>query len=151
MLDSETEHLTIVARLYFFFFLLDIFFIYISNVIPFPSFLSKNPLCPPPPPLTPTPRLAPQPTHSHFLPDLALTCTGAYYFRVAVQAFHLESSGLLSQRETKPFFLNSLVLSVGIKLPETNSFWPHYSKELVRRVAKRNAALAPVAECRSLP
>jgi hypothetical protein len=37
-------------------FLLDIFFIYISNVIPFPSYPSKNPLSPPP---------APQPTHSH--------------------------------------------------------------------------------------
>ena len=40
-------------------FLLDIFFIYISNVIPFPSFPSENPLftLPPPP--------ASQPTHSH--------------------------------------------------------------------------------------
>jgi hypothetical protein len=41
-------------------FLLDIFFIYISNVIPFPSYPSKHPLSSPPPP-------APQPTHSHFL------------------------------------------------------------------------------------
>ena len=32
---------------YFFPFLLEIFFIYISNVIPFPSFPSKNPLSPP--------------------------------------------------------------------------------------------------------
>jgi hypothetical protein len=31
----------------FFFFVLDIFFIYISNVIPFPGFPSKNPLSPP--------------------------------------------------------------------------------------------------------
>ena len=31
-------------------FLLDIFFIYISNVIPFPSFPSENPLSPPPSP-----------------------------------------------------------------------------------------------------
>ena len=30
-----------------FFFLLDIFFIYISNVIPFPGFPSENPLSPP--------------------------------------------------------------------------------------------------------
>jgi hypothetical protein len=32
----------------FFPFLLDILFIYISNVIPFPSFPSENPLFPPP-------------------------------------------------------------------------------------------------------
>ena len=37
---------------------LDIFFIYISNVIPFPSFPSENPLSSPPP-------SALQPTHSH--------------------------------------------------------------------------------------
>jgi hypothetical protein len=42
----------------FFLFLLDIFFTYISNVIPFPSFPSEKPLCPP---LLPVP----QPTHSH--------------------------------------------------------------------------------------
>jgi F0F1-type ATP synthase membrane subunit a len=41
-------------------FLLDIFFIYISNVIPFPSFPSKNPLSSP---LSPTHK----PTHSCFL------------------------------------------------------------------------------------
>jgi hypothetical protein len=41
-------------------FLLDIFFIYISNVILFPSFPSENPLSSPPPP-------APKPTHSYFL------------------------------------------------------------------------------------
>ena len=35
-------------------FLLDIFFIYISNVIPFPRFPSKNPLSPPPSPCFPT-------------------------------------------------------------------------------------------------
>jgi hypothetical protein len=33
----------------FYFFVLDIFFIYISDVIPFPSFLSENPLCYPTP------------------------------------------------------------------------------------------------------
>ena len=49
------------------FFLLDIFFIYISNIIPFSSFPSKNPLSSPP---------APQPTHSHFL-ALAFPYTGA--------------------------------------------------------------------------
>jgi hypothetical protein len=38
--------------------LLDIFFIYISNVIPFPSFPSKIPLSPPP-------FTAPQLTHTH--------------------------------------------------------------------------------------
>jgi hypothetical protein len=32
----------------FLIFLLDIFFIYISNAIPFPSFPSENPLSPPP-------------------------------------------------------------------------------------------------------
>ena len=41
----------------FLFFLLDIFFIYISNALPFPSFLSKSPLYPPPNP-------APQPTYA---------------------------------------------------------------------------------------
>jgi hypothetical protein len=44
-------------------FLLDIFFIYISNAIP------KAPYTPPCP--------APQPTHFHFL-ALAFSCTGAY-------------------------------------------------------------------------
>jgi hypothetical protein len=42
------------SELMYFFFLLDIFFIYISNVIPFPGFLSENPLSPPSPlPLLP--------------------------------------------------------------------------------------------------
>ena len=40
-------------------FLFDIFFTYISNAKPFPSFPSEDPLF-----TTPTP--APQPTHSHF-------------------------------------------------------------------------------------
>jgi hypothetical protein len=35
-------------------FLFDIFFIYISNVIPFPGFTSENPLSPPPSPCSPT-------------------------------------------------------------------------------------------------
>jgi hypothetical protein len=56
--------------IYFFLFFKtsDIFFIYISNVIPFSGFPSENPLTPPPAAL--------QLTHSHFL---ALTCpyTGA--------------------------------------------------------------------------
>ena len=38
----------------FIFFFLDIFFIYISNVIPFPSFPSENPLSPFPSPYSPT-------------------------------------------------------------------------------------------------
>jgi hypothetical protein len=48
-----------------FLFLLDIFFIYIKNVIPFLSFPSKNTLSP-----------APQPTHSLF-PALAFPYNGA--------------------------------------------------------------------------
>jgi hypothetical protein len=44
--------------LFFLFFLLEIFFIYISNAIPFPSFPSENPLFLPQPP-------TPQHTHSH--------------------------------------------------------------------------------------
>jgi hypothetical protein len=48
---------------------LDIYFIYISNVILFPGFLSKNPY-----PLPSTP--AHQPTDSHFL-ALAFPYTGA--------------------------------------------------------------------------
>jgi hypothetical protein len=45
-----------------FLFLLDIFFIYISNVIPFPSFPSENPLSPPVSPCSPThPLLLPGP------------------------------------------------------------------------------------------
>jgi hypothetical protein len=51
----------------FSFFLLDIFFIYVSNVIPFPSFPSENSLSPPP---------SSQPTHSCFL-ALAFPYTGA--------------------------------------------------------------------------
>jgi hypothetical protein len=51
-------------------FLLDIFFIYILNVIPFLSFPSKNPLSPPCSPCSPT----------HPLPflDLAFLYAGAY-------------------------------------------------------------------------
>jgi hypothetical protein len=49
-------------------YLFDIFFIYISNVIPFPGFPTENPL-----PLPPFP--AHQPTHSCFL-ALAFPCTG---------------------------------------------------------------------------
>jgi hypothetical protein len=49
--------------------LLDIFFIYISNVIPFPVFPSENPLSPPPPPTH-------QPSHSCFL-ALAFPYIGA--------------------------------------------------------------------------
>jgi hypothetical protein len=54
----------------FLFFLLDIFFIYISNVTPFPSFSSETPPSPVPP-------LAPQSTHSCFL-ALAFPYTGAW-------------------------------------------------------------------------
>jgi hypothetical protein len=55
----------------FYLFLLDIFFIYISNVIPFSSFLSKNALSP-----SPSPPPAPQHTHSNLL-ALAFPYTGA--------------------------------------------------------------------------
>jgi hypothetical protein len=48
-------------------FLLDIVFIYISNVIPFPGFPSENLISPP---------CAHQPTHSHFL-ALAFPYSGA--------------------------------------------------------------------------
>jgi hypothetical protein len=50
----------VIVAVVVFTFLLDIFFIYISNVTPFPSFLSENPL-----PLPPYP--GPQSTHFHFL------------------------------------------------------------------------------------
>jgi hypothetical protein len=50
-------------------FLLDIFFIYISNVIPFPSFPSKNPLYFPVSPCSPT--------HPLPFPVLAVPYTGA--------------------------------------------------------------------------
>jgi hypothetical protein len=55
--------------------LLDIFFIYISNVIPFPGLSSKNPLSHPPSPCLyeGAPHL---PTHSH-LPALAVPYNGA--------------------------------------------------------------------------
>jgi hypothetical protein len=45
-----------IYRFFIFYFLLDIFFIYILNITPFPSFPSDNPL-----PSSPAPR----PTHSH--------------------------------------------------------------------------------------
>jgi hypothetical protein len=51
------------------YFLLDIFFIYIINVIPFPGFPSENPL-------SPLPSHCSQPTHSCFL-ALAFPYTGA--------------------------------------------------------------------------
>jgi hypothetical protein len=57
------------ACFFSFLFSLDIFFIYITNVIPFPGFPSKNPLSDPSPPDH-------QSTHSHFL-ALASPYTGA--------------------------------------------------------------------------
>jgi hypothetical protein len=53
----------------FLYFLLDIFFIYISNVIPFSSFPSENPLFPLPSPCSPTYPLP--------FPVLAFPYTGA--------------------------------------------------------------------------
>jgi hypothetical protein len=64
---------SVFGLVYLFIFLLDIFFIYISNVIFFPSFLSKSPLYPPHCP-------DPQPTHSRFL-ALVFPCTAAYDLR----------------------------------------------------------------------
>jgi hypothetical protein len=68
IISSMTLYHKIQLLHFYLFYLLDIFFIYISNAIPFPSFLSENPLYPPCP--------APQPTHSCFL-ALAFTYTGA--------------------------------------------------------------------------
>ena len=60
---------------YIFYFKLDIFFIFISNVIPFPSFLVESPY--PIPPLPTSMRVfLYSPTHS-CLPDLAFPYTGA--------------------------------------------------------------------------
>jgi hypothetical protein len=61
ILEKEDSHTLLIYLFFGFFilFLLDIFFIYISNVIPFPSFPSENPLFPP---------LAPQPTPAHSYP-----------------------------------------------------------------------------------
>jgi hypothetical protein len=58
----ELENIFYYYYLFTYLLKLDIFFIYVSNVIPFPSFLSENPLCPPPLSLLPNP-----PTHSCFL------------------------------------------------------------------------------------
>jgi hypothetical protein len=55
--------------LFIYLFLLDILFIYISNVIPFPSFLSENSL-----PLTHFPG---SPTHPLLLPGPGIPLTGA--------------------------------------------------------------------------
>jgi hypothetical protein len=44
----------VLCEIYFVYFLLDIFFIYISNVIPFPGFPSENPLSHLPSPCSPT-------------------------------------------------------------------------------------------------
>ena len=61
---KEKQFLTI----YLSFFKLDIVFIYILNVIPFPSFPSENPLSPPPSPL----RLLPNPPTTFPGPGISL-------------------------------------------------------------------------------
>ena len=61
-----------------FYFLLDIFFIYISNVIPFPGLPSENPFSPPPSPAYMRIPLCP-PTHS-CLPALAFPTLGPWAF-----------------------------------------------------------------------
>jgi hypothetical protein len=63
------------SRFLFLFLLLDIFFIYISNVIPFPGFPSRNSLSPPLPSASVRVLLY-LPTHSH-LPALAFPYTRA--------------------------------------------------------------------------
>jgi hypothetical protein len=62
---SELQ-INIISSFYLFPYLLDIFFIYISNALP------KAPI--------PSPCPAPQPTHSHFL-ALAFPCTEVYDLR----------------------------------------------------------------------
>jgi hypothetical protein len=70
--STESKYLNLTFNwILFILFLLDIFFIYISNVIPIPSFSSENTLSLRPPP-------AQQPTHSLFL-ALAVPYTGTYY------------------------------------------------------------------------
>ena len=62
--QNQNKHsLIIIAKFFFSQFLLDIFFIYISNAIPKVPYTLSHP--------------APLPTHSHFL-ALAFTWTGAY-------------------------------------------------------------------------
>jgi hypothetical protein len=58
-----------------FFFFLDIFFIYISNVIPFPGFPSENPH-----PLSPPPA-----------PTVLLVFRGSYLIKVSLKYYHLSS------------------------------------------------------------
>jgi hypothetical protein len=60
--------------LFFSFFLLDIYFTYISNVVPFPGFPSENTLFPPSP--HPPPPSTHQHTQTYFL-ALAFPYTGA--------------------------------------------------------------------------
>ena len=61
-------------------FLLDIFFIYISDAIPFPSFLSENPLYPPPTLLPNPPTPTSWPWHSPVLVALKSNHTLIGYF-----------------------------------------------------------------------
>jgi hypothetical protein len=58
---------------FFSFLLLDIFFIYNSNAIPFPSFLSESPLYLPPALLPNPPTLSPRPWHSPVLGHIIFT------------------------------------------------------------------------------
>jgi hypothetical protein len=61
-------------------FLLNIFFVYISNIIPFPGFPLENPIFPPPSP-------SHQPIHSYFL-ALAFPYTGAFSLHRTKGLFH---------------------------------------------------------------
>jgi hypothetical protein len=73
---------------FFFFFLLDIFFIYISNAIPFPSFLSKSPLYSPPTLLHNPPTPASWPWHSPVLEHVIFERT-SWNFQVLNISLHL--------------------------------------------------------------
>jgi hypothetical protein len=64
-----------IRFIFIFYILLIIFFIYISNVIPFPCFPSGNPLSPPP--LLASMKVLPHPPTHFCLPTLAFCYSGA--------------------------------------------------------------------------
>ena len=100
------------CRVYFF--KLDIFFIYISNVIPFPGFPSKNLLSSPPPPTH-------QPSHSCFLvlafpyrdPVLSLMISESIYLCICqvLEKPPPPSRRQLYQAPVSKHFLSSTIVS----------------------------------------